>query len=600
MRKNRKEQGAEVATKGVCELCGFADDSYRIEENGAVMKVCKFCHDGYLERKQSAGQTSATDVPPDETVGLPFDDIPPDDLKEIERELALQKKSRKVAALDEAQLGLVLAPTEDDKRVLSNVRRRQLRKEKRAAAKGEQVAWEDVSEEEEEEAVPLSPTASDPELTKKQQKKNAGSARAQKQLDKIKAEAAEQQKILRTRIQGILDTLEIDGVLDEDGTQPEQVSATMEQTPQTDGNETSVSSETAVTYATEAEEAPTEAEEAPAAAEEAPAEAWEGPPKAAEADDADGKVTEQSEASEEAAAEEAAEPAAQESENPNTEEQQETEQIAAMTAAHGDTETEGSKVAKGKENENEICAESKEARAREKVLAAVNQTIDDERIKITSPEVEICRDKRPKTNLDVAISEYVGGVRFLDAFKYVLHKVSYTVFLALIVLAVSTVMFVMDGWQRALIVFGGGAGATGLGFLLMWYLSHCYALDRRALLLRIRQQEILFESMDTDCYRELRTKFTMIKALGWLLNKLSVLLPLVIAVGGNVAAVIVGFRTAYYWLFPVVSAASSVAAVLVYYLIKFAADCVAYALDRERNQQIQQQTMLDMLKQLKK
>ena len=39
-----------MASSGVCELCGFADDSFRIEENGAVMKVCKFCHDGYLER----------------------------------------------------------------------------------------------------------------------------------------------------------------------------------------------------------------------------------------------------------------------------------------------------------------------------------------------------------------------------------------------------------------------------------------------------------------------------------------------------------------------------------------------------------------------
>ena len=39
-----------MAQKGVCELCGFADDSYRIEENGAVMRVCKFCHDGHLER----------------------------------------------------------------------------------------------------------------------------------------------------------------------------------------------------------------------------------------------------------------------------------------------------------------------------------------------------------------------------------------------------------------------------------------------------------------------------------------------------------------------------------------------------------------------
>ena len=37
-------------SKKVCELCGYADDSYTIEESGTVMKVCKFCHDGYLER----------------------------------------------------------------------------------------------------------------------------------------------------------------------------------------------------------------------------------------------------------------------------------------------------------------------------------------------------------------------------------------------------------------------------------------------------------------------------------------------------------------------------------------------------------------------
>jgi len=140
---------------------------------------------------------------------------------------------------------------------------------------------------------------------------------------------------------------------------------------------------------------------------------------------------------------------------------------------------------------------------------------------------------------------------------------------------------------------------VALGFLLLWYLSHCYELDRRALLLRIRQQEILFESMNGECYRELRTKFTVIKALGWLLNKLTVIFPLLLLVGGNVAAVIAAFLKTF-WLFPVLSAATTVAAVLTYYLIKFSADWIAYALDRERNQQIQQQTLLDILDELRK
>ena len=78
--------------------------------------------------------------------------------------------------------------------------------------------------------------------------------------------------------------------------------------------------------------------------------------------------------------------------------------------------------------------EEKEAIARERIHAAANQTIDDERIRITSPEVELRKDRRPKTNLDVAVSEYAGGVRFLDTFKYVLHRISYAVFLGLIVL----------------------------------------------------------------------------------------------------------------------------------------------------------------------
>ena len=259
-------------------------------------------------------------------------------------------------------------------------------------------------------------------------------------------------------------------------------------------------------------------------------------------------------------------------------------------------------MAKQQDTEKLSAREQKAALEREKIHAEANQTTDDERISITSPEVAIRKDERPKTNLDVAISEYTGGVKFYNAFKYVMHRATYSIFLAVVVLAVSTVMFVIDTWQHAAIVLGGGAGSIAIGCLLMWYLSHCYELDRRALLLRIRQQEILFDSMGEKCYRELRTKFTMIKALGWLLNKLTVLLPLIIVLGGNIAAIVVGLimrTTVYFWLFPVISAGASVAAVLVYYIVKFLADWIAYALDRERNQQIQQQTLLDMLSELR-
>lgn len=568
-----------MAHKGVCEVCGFADDSYRIEEGDSVLKVCKLCYDGYMERtdaKSNAASSSAVDS----QSGIEFADIPPDDLEEIQRELAEQKKGRKVAALDSSQLGMVLAPTEDDKKVLGNVRRRQLRMERKAAAKGIQVAWEDDGSDEEdgEEVEQIAKISHiEPEPSKKKKKPS----RSEKNIAKIREEAEQQNAILRTRIQGILTTLE--EVISDDEME-EQASAFVRsesvegETAATDTDETvkepedSAETEVAQTEVTQAEEPSPEQE----------SEREEEPP-----------AEQESEQEEEPPAE-VTEPEEQKSE----EEQKEPEPESVQEQENTETETETDMA--NKEKEVKPDAETKESIAREKIIAAANQTIDDDRIKITSPEIALSKDKRLKTNLDVAMSEYAGGVRFLNSFKYVMHRVSYTVFLALIVLAVATVTFVLDGWQKALVQFGGGVGAVGIGFLLMWYLSHCYELDRRAMLLRIRQQEILFASMDTDCYRELRTKFTMIKALGWLLSKLSVLLPLAVVVGGNVAAVIVGFRTVYYWLFPVISAAASLAAVIVYYFVKFAADCVSYALDRERNQQIEQQTLLDILSELRK
>ncbi len=513
-----------MATKGECELCGFADDSYRIEENGAVMKVCKFCHDGYLERM---GLSPDADQPVENVAlsldldiireaGIDTEGMSGAELLELEMELA-ERKNTRVPTLDEAQLDTLLATTDDDKRVLTSVRQKELRRKKRAAQAGEDDTGEDYKASEE-------------------------LLRSGEELQRV--------------VEGLQKISE--GLPDEEGTDEEVaplIAKIVAPPKENDGRE-------------ENDSEPPQIVRNERVADEHPREETQVAPQKEEY----GKKEER-----------------------NTTERENGQSVGTQTVPEENDMKEKNTKLPVKEKDRA----QKEERTRALIHEAANQTIDDERIQITSPEVALSKDTRPKTNLDVAISEYAGGVRFLDSFKYVLHKIGYAVFLGIIVLAVSTVLFIRDGWQHALIVFGGGVGAVAVGFLLMWYLMHCYELDRRALLLRIRQQEILFAGMNSECYRELRTKFTIIKALGWLLNKLTVLLPLVVFVGGNVAAVIVTFLQMY-WLLPVVSALSSVAGILLYYIVKFGADCIAYKLDIERNQQIQQQTLLDLLAQLKK
>ena len=486
--------------KGVCELCGFADDGYRIEENGAVMKVCKFCHDGYLERmglppdadKPVEDVALTLDLDGAKDIGLDLDGVSGAELLQLKIELDERKENTRVPTLDERRLDALLSTTEDDKRVLTSVRQKEQRRKKKAAVAGEDETGEDYKASEE---------------------------------------------LLRSgeELQRVVEGLQKIAEGDEPDDEPDETVAPL----------------IAKIVASQEEIA---------------------------SPDDGGKDG-------------AAEITAKQTETLPEEKEKGVGDDAK------ETEMSGKNVKREPKDDKRV---NKEEMAREKIRAAAHQTIDDERIHITSPEIALSKDTRPKTNFDVATSEYAGTVRFLDAFKYVMHRVSYTVLLGLIVLAVSTVLFIRDGWEHGLIVLGAGAGAVAIGFLLMWYMSHCYELDRRAQLLRIRQQEILFESMNSDCYRELRTKFTVIKALGWLLNKLSVLLPLVVFVGGNIAAVILSFvMYGMYWLFPVVSATATVAGVLIYYMIKFSADCVAYMLDKERNQQIQQQTLLDILLHLK-
>ena len=342
-----------MAEKGVCELCGFADDSFRIEENGAVMKVCKFCHDGYLERM---GLTPETDKPsPEETLQIDIDalknaDIDTDgmtaeELLQLKMELEARANTR-VPTLDESQLDTLLATTEDDKKVLTTVRQKENRRRKRAAAIGLDDSGEDYKASEE-------------------------LLRSGEELQRV--------------VEGLQKVAK--GI----------------------------------------DDAPPEAEEVAA-------------PLIA-------KIVAPRPESDEPKREEQAKEARQ------------ADELIAGSRPENENRKENEMKTESKPQQKEAARAARAEQAREKIHAEANQTIDDERISITSPEVELRRDRRPKTNLDVAISEYAGGVRFLDAFKYVLHRVSYAVFVGLIVLAVSTVLFIREGWQHGLIVLGGGAGA---------------------------------------------------------------------------------------------------------------------------------------------
>ncbi len=250
----------------------------------------------------------------------------------------------------------------------------------------------------------------------------------------------------------------------------------------------------------------------------------------------------------------------------------------------------------------ELDREIKEWYAEQKRLAAIhkaaNPTIDDERIKITSPEVELPKDTRPKTNFDVATEGHVGSIRFIHAFKYVMHPVTYAIFAGLAAIAVFTALMITMTWKEAVIDLAACAGAVTVGALLVWYLKRRLEIDKRTVLLRIRQEQILFESMISPCYRELKTKYPMIKALGWLLDKLSVIIPTVIIIGGTAAGIITAFLVVWWTAAPVI-VGSVIAAVLSYYGIKIASDHVHYKLDLERNQQISEQTLLDLLEKVK-
>lgn len=241
----------------------------------------------------------------------------------------------------------------------------------------------------------------------------------------------------------------------------------------------------------------------------------------------------------------------------------------------------------------------KRAKFREQLRADANRRSTDERIVITSPEIELKKDKRYKTNLDVVTAEYENGIKFIDTFKFVIHPVIYTIFIGALILAASTGMLIINwnkpnGYIPAVVTLCAGIIACGAGFWLMWYLRSRLAVDRRVLLLRIKQEQQLFASMKAPCYRELKTKYPIFKGLAWFLDVLSIILPIVVIVCGSIAGIIISFLFNWWWL-NIAIVAAMLGSILVYYIFKLCANYLYYKLDLERNQQIQQQSLLDIL-----
>jgi len=250
--------------------------------------------------------------------------------------------------------------------------------------------------------------------------------------------------------------------------------------------------------------------------------------------------------------------------------------------------------------EKKIAREEKFITRQQDMLKAIHPKIDDERIRITSPEVELAPDKRPKTNFDVAAAEFHGSVRFMDAFKLIYNKFLFLIIALLTVTAVAVVQAVLlRSWLEPLVTAAGGTVATMLGFGLMWFLFLRMQAARRSLLMRIRQQEILFESVGSDCYRELKTKYTVVKGIATVLFWLAFILPALVAAGTLIAGVIMTFLLQF-WILAVAVAVGPLLAAAIFFVIMLKVDLINMSLDKEKNQQLQQQTMLDILKEIRK
>jgi len=214
--------------------------------------------------------------------------------------------------------------------------------------------------------------------------------------------------------------------------------------------------------------------------------------------------------------------------------------------------------------------------------------------------VELRADNRPKTNFDVAANQYNVAIRFKDRIKIAYNKF---LFLTIVLLAVTTVAIVQAVIYRnilePLVTAGGGILAALLGFLILWVIGLRQRAVRRSQLMRIKQQRILFESHSSDCYRELKTKYTVIKSIATVLFYLAYVIPAMVMVGALIAGVILTFLV-HFAVFAIAIAASALAAAVLFFLIMLASELITIGLDKEKNQQLQQQTLLDILHHLKR
>ena len=264
------------------------------------------------------------------------------------------------------------------------------------------------------------------------------------------------------------------------------------------------------------------------------------------------------------------------------------------------TNTKATVVAIDKALEKKIAKEEKFITRQQDLVSMLSPKIDDERIQITSPEVELRADNRPKTNFDVAANQYNVAIRFKDRIKIAYNKF---LFLTIVLLAVTTVAIVQAVIYRnilePLVTAGGGILAALLGFLILWVIGLRQRAVRRSQLMRIKQQRILFESHSSDCYRELKTKYTVIKSIATVLFYLAYVIPAMVMVGALIAGVILTFLV-HFAVFAIAIAASALAAAVLFFLIMLASELITIGLDKEKNQQLQQQTLLDILHHLKR
>ena len=360
-----------MAARGVCEICGFADDSYRIEENGAVMKVCKLCYDGYHERMGTSPETADKAALSNQTANISLDDIPPDDKAEIARILKEEKKLRsRVPTLNATQLDMVLEPSDDDRRVLSNVRRRQLRKERRAAVKGEQVAWADVNED-----IESDDDESEEELIVRSAERTAPKPKPKARTEKPETPGKE---VLRARIQSVIDSL--------DGTEEVLNEFDEEPRPQETENDAAVDANIPEEEDVEktAEDTPEQLEEQPAK-EQSEEEVTEGQPEEITEETADEEPPEQfTEETEEGEPEEVAEDTPEQLEEETAEDTpDEAEDITEETADEEQSEDEPEQIP-----EDERLDDGTSEETAEQLEEEPEQAIEEEQQGEEQPEEE--------------------------------------------------------------------------------------------------------------------------------------------------------------------------------------------------------------------